>query len=193
MVCLLLAVLGCGSSSGPTAPGNPDLCAGYPAWESSVYVLPYPVGSSYIVAQANCSGFSHSGLLRYAYDFAMPIGTSVTAARAGVVTFVREEFPDGDFERFHSNLVQVQHDDGSYAVYEHLTQQGALVAVGDVVVQGQEIGLSGNTGFTLGLPQLHLDIAPCFSWEQCGTLAVTFRNTDANPTGLEVGRAYGAF
>ena len=139
-----------------------------------------------------CSGFSHSGLLRYAYDFEMPIGTLVSAVAAGQVTFVRQEFPDGDFDRLHSNLVQIQHDDGTYAVYEHLTQNGALVVVGERVEQGTPIGLSGNTGFTDGLPHLHLDIAPCFSWEVCGTLATTFRNTDPNPNGLLFGRFYPA-
>ncbi len=188
----MLVALGCGGGDGPTAPDNKELCAGYSPWESSQYVLPYPVGEAHIVSQANCTAFSHSGLLRYAYDFEMPIGSSVAAVRDGVVTFVREQYADGDFERLHSNLVQIQHFDGTYSVYEHLTRQGALVAVGEPVRQGQLIGLSGNTGLTAGLPHLHLDVAPCFSWERCGTLPVTFRNTDANPAGLTAGRVYPA-
>jgi hypothetical protein len=73
------------------------LCGGYPDWRSSPYVLPYPVGKSYGVHQANCT--------------------------------------------------------------------------------------SG------GIPHLHFHVAPCSEPVSCGTLPVTFRNTDANPKGLKANRS----
>ena len=43
------------------------------------------------------------------------------------------------------------------ALYAHLRSEGALVRVGQRVRQGQQIGLSGNTGFTTG-PHLHFAV-----------------------------------
>jgi murein DD-endopeptidase MepM/ murein hydrolase activator NlpD len=39
-------------------------------------------------------------------------------------------------------------------VYAHLQEGGVLVRIGQRVRAGQQIGLSGNTGFTTG-PHLH--------------------------------------
>ena len=56
----------------------------------SPYVLPYPVGRSYRLAQAYCyPRGGHRNQL--AYDFDMPIGEPVVAARAGVVRRVLGE------------------------------------------------------------------------------------------------------
>jgi len=60
-------------------------CDGYPAWQTSPYVLPYPVGEGYVIHQANCSLGGYHGIYRYSVDFLMPIGTPVTAAREGEV------------------------------------------------------------------------------------------------------------
>ena len=53
-----------------------------------------------------------------------------------------------------NNLVVVDHGDDTFAQYMHLTQDGALVAVGDSVAVGDGIGLSGSTGLA-GYPHLH--------------------------------------
>ncbi len=194
MLCALVGALGCASDSrSPTQPATVGNCGVYPDWQRSPYVLPYPVGTSYRISQANCTNYSHSGLLRYAFDFEMPIGTSVAAARPGVVVYVIEGFSDGDDEWYHSNLVRIDHGDGSYALYAHLTQNGALVEVGDSVAAGEIIALSGNTGYTLGLAHLHFQVAPCSFYENCGTLPVTFRNTAPNPQGLLYGSYYTAY
>ena len=88
-----VGALGCeGHSNSPTQPAALGNCGVYPDWQNSAYILPYPVGGSYRVSQANCTDYSHSGLLSYAFDFEMPIGTSVAAARGGVVVHVIEEF-----------------------------------------------------------------------------------------------------
>jgi len=42
-------------------------------------------------------------------------------------------------------------------LYAHLRPEGVLVRVGQRVRQGQQIGLSGNTGFTSG-PHLHFAV-----------------------------------
>src|SRR5689334_14182396 len=71
--------------------GRQNACGPFPDWQSSPYVLPYPIGSTYYVNQANCSNGGHQGTFKYSYDFAMPIGTKVAAARAGVVADVRRK------------------------------------------------------------------------------------------------------
>jgi murein DD-endopeptidase MepM/ murein hydrolase activator NlpD len=91
-IILVLDVLlvGCGSS--PTSPDPLETCEGFGDWQTSPYVLPYAVGSSFIVDQSNCSppGNGHRGVTKFGYDFLMPIGTPIYAARAGLVTEVEE-------------------------------------------------------------------------------------------------------
>ena len=164
-----------------------ETCGPFPNWESSDYVLPYPVGSTYSVLQGNCTNATHRGPLRYSYDFSMPVGTTVAAARAGVVAEMRMDFRDSQRGENQSNWVRIRHADGSVASYVHLTERGALVKVGDVVVAGQPVGLSGNTGNTSSWPHLHFHVRRCAS---CDTLPVTFRNTDPNPEGLGAQRSY---
>ena len=122
----------------------------------------------------------------------MPIGTTVTAARDGVVTDIRTKFRDGQRGETESNWVKIRHADGTIAAYAHLTENGALVKPGDLVTSGQPIGLSGNTGNTGGKPHLHFHVSPCSEPVRCGTLPVTFRNTDAHPDGLDAHRFYRA-
>jgi len=173
-----------------TWPDRQDSRDPFPDWQTSPYVLPYPVGSTYYVSQGNCSKGGHHGAYKYAYDFSMPIGTTVTAARAGIVAEIRMKFHDGQPGEGESNWVKIRHADNTIAAYSHLTANGALVKIGDHVIAGQPIGLSGNTGNTGGHPHLHFHLCPCSEPVDCGTLPVTFRNTDPNPQGLSAGRHY---
>lgn len=95
---------------------------------------------------------------RYALDFAADIGTPVMAARAGTVMQAESGFSQAGLKKDsysgRANFVRILHDDGSMALYAHLKTGGVLVRVGQQVQAGQQIGLSGNTGFTTG-PHLH--------------------------------------
>jgi len=108
-----------------------DSCGAFPDWQTSAYVLPYSMDSTYAVSQANCSIGGHRGPYKYAYDFVMPIGTTVTAARAGVVAETRVKFRDGQPGEGESNWVKIRHADGTIAAYSHLTAHGVLVKAGD--------------------------------------------------------------
>ncbi|MGB5554909.1 MAG: hypothetical protein WBM83_09655, partial [Flavobacteriaceae bacterium] len=68
---------------GPVADGCPN--TQYDDWKTSRYVLPYPVGESYIVTLSHCGGSYHSEGQpdEYAIDFSMKIGTLITVSRAG--------------------------------------------------------------------------------------------------------------
>lgn len=123
-----------------------------------VYRLPFETGKRFRMVQGYESLFSHFG--DYAVDFAMPIGTAVVAARGGVVVFVRESDTAGGASRKYvgtGNGIMVKHSDATYAHYWHLRHNGASVALGDTVREGQEIGRSGNTGFT-AFPHLHFEV-----------------------------------
>lgn len=164
------------------------VCEGYAVQDESDYDLPYASGDSYEVTQGNCSAVSHYGDQRFAYDFDMPINTELIAVRAGEVIEVEEGFEDGNGCP-DDNHVFIEHSDGSIAAYVHLTKDGADVAVGDVVAQGDVIGRSGDTGCSSG-PHLHFHV-----WKdgrKKETVPVNFKNTMANSRGLVRGKKYEA-
>jgi len=169
--------------SPPTAPPGPT-CGGYPDWQASPYVLPYPVGRAHRVSQGNCTHQSHQGTLRYSYDLEMPFGSVVTAARDGVVVGLRIEQPAGSRGLTASNWIQIEHADGIYSEYIHLEQFGNLVDIGDSVLAGDPIARTGDSGDVGTFPHVHFDLTPCGSNLACDTLPVTFRNTAPNPAGL---------
>lgn len=166
---------------GAVAAGCPD--ANYGDWQTSEYVLPYPVGTTYKSNLTNCAGFFHGEASsdRFAIDFEMFTGSLITATRAGKVVFIEESGIDGAFP---NNLVVVEHDDGTFAQYMHLTREGALVTYGDVVKQGDSIGLSGSTGLA-GYPHLHFVVTKAGSYEHpYESVPVTFSNTYPNERSL---------
>jgi hypothetical protein len=166
-------------------------CQGYGPQASSPYVLPYLPGQSYVVIQGNCSTGTHlaGGVNKYAYDFAMPVGTEVHAARAGTVFNIEQRNLDFN-SSLAPNFVWVRHDDLSVGRYLNLTRNGARVTIGQRVAAGDLIGLSGAAGVAFGdTPHLHFDEAECGE-VFCQTLPINFRNTTANANGLESGKTY---
>src|SRR5690349_1140179 len=89
--------------------------------ESYVYALPYPKGEKHFLIQGYKSSFSHKA--RLALDFKMKKGSTVTAAREGVVVRVEERYKKGGVNKKYlgrANQVVIRHDDGSQAMYAHL-------------------------------------------------------------------------
>jgi murein DD-endopeptidase MepM/ murein hydrolase activator NlpD len=121
----------------------------------SGFRLPFASGIEVPIAQGWNTTFSHNGKAAFAYDFELEEGTPVLAAARGVVSYVHSgEFRCGGAAlRNHANLITIDHPDGSATQYAHLS--AIDVKVGDVVAQGQFIGLSGKTGFTRCAPHLH--------------------------------------
>ncbi|WP_433546328.1 M23 family metallopeptidase [Streptomyces sp. CA-294286] len=90
----------------------------------------------------------HSG-----QDFAVPVGTAVKAAGAGVVV---KAGPNGGGDGpAYGNAIVVRHADRTYSQYAHLSR--LQVKPGQRVAAGQRIALSGNTGNSSG-PHLHFEI-----------------------------------
>jgi murein DD-endopeptidase MepM/ murein hydrolase activator NlpD len=120
------------------------------------YHLPFKKGSEFKVGQGYNGKASHQN--KKALDFNMPIGTKICAIRDGIVVAVVETNNRGcgkkECVKF-NNKVIVYHSDGTFAEYTHIKKNGAIVKVGDTIKKGQEIALSGNTGWSTG-PHLHL-------------------------------------
>ena len=80
-------------------------------------------------------------------DYAAPVGTAVRSVGDGVVEFSGSQNGFG-------NVVKVKHQNQTSTVYAHLSKIN--VRLGQVVSQGQNIGLVGMTGWSTG-PHLHFE------------------------------------
>ena len=78
-------------------------------------------------------------------DFRAKIGTDILASNDGKIVLVQNRFYSG-------NSVIIDHGQGIYTCYYHMSE--FKVKRGDMVKQGQVIGLSGDTGRVTG-PHLH--------------------------------------
>jgi len=120
------------------------------------YNLPFESSSSFNVNQGYNGNFSHQN--ENSLDFTMPVGTKIMAIREGTVIKVVEENSKScgkeECQKF-NNLIIIYHPDGTFAEYTHIKQNGSLIKVGDKIIKGQEIGYSGNVGWSTG-PHLHL-------------------------------------
>lgn len=130
--------------------------------EQARYYPPFAHYRQYRITQAFHGQFSHKDdQNKYAVDFAMPEGSEVHAARAGVVMSVDNDFFRGGIDKqaykVRANSIRILHDDGSMAVYAHLQLERAQVYEGMRVRAGQLIAYSGNTGFSSG-PHLHFSV-----------------------------------
>ncbi len=168
--------------------------AGATGTESGAYKLPWNAGQQESVLQGNSriddwqhctSGCSthNDDAMRYALDFALPEGTSVLAARAGTVALVNGSWPAdhcggvsalatgnagaGIVSQFignEANFVEIDHGDGSSALYLHLSTVSPDIErkakTGERVEQGELLGLSGKTGYTQCSPHLHFQVEP---------------------------------
>jgi murein DD-endopeptidase MepM/ murein hydrolase activator NlpD len=128
---------------------------------STGYRLPWVGGVSYVVGQPWCGTVSHDpgGVCLNAYDFAMPSGTIVVAAMTGTVADLHSGTTGGECNpntTYQANYVKINHGNGTQSWYYHLS--AVRVKKGDIVVQGQIIGLSGSTGYACG-PHLHFQLS----------------------------------
>lgn len=155
--------------------GVPDSCN-----DDSAYRLPFACGTAQTCSQGNF-GSSHQGSQAYAWDFAMPRGTAVHAARGGLVAYLEMRSPPGSAcydpgpldEGCHNkaNFIGVRHQDGTVGLYMHL--RAMKVKLGDAVAQGALLAESGNSGYTSG-PHLHFQLQnDCGLWF-CASVPVGF-------------------
>lgn len=136
--------------------GNPEAVP-----QNQYYHYPIKSGSCVHISQGFNGSFSHAkDSSRYAVDIATNVGTSVVAARSGVVVQVKDDYHMGGVNEYFldkANFVSILHEDGSFARYVHILLGSAEVKPGDRVQVGQELAKSGSSGFSSG-PHLHFVI-----------------------------------
>jgi len=122
-------------------------------WSNVVWSLP--------IDTAYSSSFGQYRILNEAvqtrhtgWDQSVPAGTPVGAMSDGVIVFASALDIRG-------NYVLIDHGWGVFSGYAHFSE--ISVAQGDVVTQGQIIGMSGNTGRSNG-PHLHWEIIVNGEW-----------------------------
>lgn len=136
---------------------------------ASPYALPVKRNSKTFCIQGNKTICTHKEKFEYSFDFLLPLGTEVVAARDGIVTEVLNSVMG--IGNFKGNFVAVfNSEDKTTAIYAHLKYKGAVVNEGDTIHQGQLIGYSGCTGRSL-YPHLHFHV------EKAGrSIPVSFNN-----------------
>lgn len=152
-----------------------------PMGKNAVVLQPPFDGAWYVLAGGNSSLVSHHyyvGSQKYALDLILPedvplavkgekdlkpyasFGQPILAPIDGVVADVRDGLEDqaigaSDEEHAAGNYVTIETDGGIYVLLAHLQKGSVLVAEGDRVQSGQQIGKCGNSGNTTQ-PHLHI-------------------------------------
>ncbi|MFD4374267.1 peptidoglycan DD-metalloendopeptidase family protein [Streptomyces sp. NPDC058486] len=107
-----------------------------------------PVAGGGVSTPYRASGSMWSSGYHTGADFIASSGTTVRAVGAGTVV-------SAGWSGAYGNEVVIQHADGNYSQYAHLSSLS--VSSGQSVSGGQQIGLSGSTGNSTG-PHLHFEI-----------------------------------
>jgi len=129
----------------------------------NLYALPFSADVKTIAISDPKVHYDH---FKHAIDFLMEEETLIRAMRDGVVIEVKDDSNEGGLDSKYEddmkqeeykylNYLTLQHDNGERSQYCHVRYKGVLVKVGDKIRDGQDIALSGNTGYS-SAPHLHV-------------------------------------
>lgn len=157
--------------------------------------LPFPGGTRRTLTQGNNNGFSHYGSSAYAFDWGIPFGGSVAAAREGRVVQIRQ-----DSARFgcsvayinDGNYIIIRHPDNTESIYWHLRTNSARVKLNDYVRSGQTIAESGTSGYICpgNANGVHLHYAVRYAGSNRNSIPTTFLDVTDNGGMPRVGQSY---
>ena len=122
--------------------GNTTETYGGYIWPCSSHYITSPVGSRYTGIKGASTNHAGIDIGRVGYT------TQAVAAKAGTVII-------SAYNQYRGNYVVVSHGSGNTTTYQHLSKRS--VSVGQVVAQGQVVGITGSTGVGSG-PHLHFEI-----------------------------------
>jgi murein DD-endopeptidase MepM/ murein hydrolase activator NlpD/SH3-like domain-containing protein len=123
-------------------------------------------GNGYYITQGfntSCDPSLNQGFYMYGLYYCGHTGVDLASSSASSVIHATANgmVVSSGYNGSYGVMVRIQHilPDGSsvYSQYEHLAYGSLAVYVGEIVTQGQEIGLVGATGFATG-PHLHFEI-----------------------------------
>lgn len=128
-------------------------------------LLAYPVKKVVITQGYGMTSYAKSGAYgggpHNGVDFGVSTGTPVYAAMGGKVAAVGSMTKNGKWYGY-GRWIAVDHGNGLLTLYGHLSKQS--VKKGEKVDVGEQIGLSGNTGYSTG-PHLHFSVFSSSSFE----------------------------
>lgn len=155
------------------APLVPVAALGGNAYEDVFPGIFVDLDPTFGVESFSCHGFAYDG--HRGHDIGLrtfteqSIGVPVFAVRDGVVAFAQDGFPDmnlnGSVDA--GNYVIVDHGGGQYGWYFHLKKNSVAFSVGQLVEQGDQVGLAASSGNSFG-PHLHFEV------QQSGTAVEPF-------------------
>lgn len=121
----------------------------------------WPTNSGYTLSSYygyRLSGYdSANGNLHAGIDIAgTGYGSPVKAANNGVIEVMQFKYDYG-------NHIMINHNNGYYTLYAHMSGFAPGISVGSTVSRGQIIGYVGATGWATG-PHLHFEIRTCPKW-----------------------------
>lgn len=119
--------------------------SGQPAQEAGSLSFRWPVKGRVISGYGSKPG----GLRNEGINIAVPEGTDVRSAEAGVVAYAGNEL------KGYGNLVLIRHEGGWVTAYAH--NKDLFVKRGDTVKRGDVISKAGQTG-SVSSPQVHFEV-----------------------------------
>ena len=145
---------------------------------SSGYRMPFAGGETWQITQTPYGSFSHWGSVVNAYDIAPTQGSCVVAMRGGIVhAFDRGEVQSHTNRTF-GNYVTIDHGDGEFSHYGHLSRGTFVVKTGQRVEAGQALARVGNSGYAFG-QHVHAQVTKAF---YIGSQSIPFKFADVpNP------------
>ena len=125
--------------------------------------LPIPKNKKVRIIQGHNGSYSHNhDGSRYAIDFGLKINDTIFAASAGYAILAVDGYKLGGkdirYRDFANKILIYNPESGLFFNYTHLAFQGVFIKSGDLVKQGQPIGLVGMTGYT-HIPHLHFNVS----------------------------------
>jgi len=165
----------------------------------SFYKLPYAAGFEPTSGNMNIDDpqpdHRHGLSQAYSVDLGADLGTSILAARGGVVTKLQDQDMWNYFDPnrpanwpYDGNFVFIHQEDDTYAVYFHMPYKGVLVAKGERVHRGDTIAVVGMTGRSSG-PHVHFGVSTHESsnWNQ---VRIRYEATVERPGGQVLDGCY---
>lgn len=122
--------------------GDTTVTYGGYIWPCSSHYITSPVGTRYTGIKGASTSHAGIDIGRVGYT------TEAVAAKAGTVII-------STYNQYRGNYVVISHGSGNTTTYQHLSKRS--VSVGQVVAQGQVVGITGATGVGSG-PHLHFEI-----------------------------------
>lgn len=118
-------------------------------WPLKDPIITQHFGSTDFAKTGAYNGHGHNGI-----DMGTAVGTKVMAAESGVIMGIGDT--DQACKRAsYGKWVLIKHSNGLATLYGHLSSIN--VSEGENVTAGEQIGLSGNTGYSTG-PHLHFTV-----------------------------------